>query len=137
MKCIICGKELNRFQRKYCCVRCAQISYKSGKSEPKINSEIQVRELFSYFKKAFDFNGERFIPTQAWKARVFVFACYELGYSPNSIARGLKKDHSTILYHHNQASDKEKKLSCDFLKDTHKYRYINNIKPLRPEGFHY
>lgn len=140
MKCVVCGKKLSGNKRKYCCGKCAQVGYNTGKSQPKINTEYQVRELWGYFQRAFDFNGQRFIPSQVWKARVFICACYELGYTPNSISRGIKKDHSTVLYHHRRASDEEKMLASDFLKDSKKYRYINKIKDIQsiyPQGFHY
>ena len=137
MKCIICGKELSKYQRKYCCPKCAQIAYITGKSSPKTNYENQVSNLWVYFKKSFCFVGQRFNPKQAWKARIFISACYELGYTPNSIARGLKKDHATILYHHKMASEEEKEIAREFLNNKKTYIYKEKKKPIRPAGFSY
>lgn len=140
MKCIVCGNELKKPQRKYCCKKCAQIAYLSGMSQPMVNNEKQVRELWVYFKRSFDIKSDRFGSLSVWKLRVFVCACLEMGYNINSISRGIKKHHSVILYHKKRALENEKKLASDFLKDSKKYIYINDLKPKKiiyPEGFHY
>lgn len=140
MKCIICGNELKGMKRKYCCMKCAHIAYNLGLSQPKKNTEKNVAELWGYFKRAFDMVDDKITSSNAWKMRVFVSACYELGHSPNSIAKGLHKDHSVVLFHHKKASEKEKQIASEFVKNTKHYRYINKInteKSFYPVGFHY
>ena len=140
MKWVVCGREIKKPKRKYCSMECAQKGFKQGKSRHILNTENQVRELWGYFQRAFDVEQGKVIPSQAWKVRVFVWACYGLGYTPNSISRGMEKDHSTVLYHHRKVKDGEKKLAEEFLKDSKSYRYINKIKDAQsiyPKGFHY
>lgn len=140
MKCIVCGKEIIGRKRKYCCIKCAKIAYQVGLSKPKENTEKKVFELWQYFKRAFDMESDKITSSNAWKARVFVCACYELGHSANSIARGLHKDHSVVLHHHKKANDREKQIASEFVKDTKHYRYINKLNTVAsiyPVGFHY
>lgn len=139
MKCIVCGKNLTGHKRKYCCPRCAQIGFISGLARPKENTALQVQELFGYFKRGFNFNESKF-RGEVWKGRVFIWACKLLHHSPNSIARGLCKNHTDILYHLKRVKDEEKRLAEDFIKDSKHYIYINDLKPKKsiyPEGFHY
>ena len=143
MKCIVCGKNLTGHKRKYCCPRCAQIGFISGLAKPKDNTEAQVKDLYEYFKVAFNVSKDRFSSLTSWKARVFIKACYKLGYSASSIARGLGKNHADIIYHYNKASDKEASIAKEFLSDIKNFKYEEPVEPekperkIYPEGFHY
>ena len=138
MRCIICGKVLPENKRKYCCTKHARLGYLSGVANPKTNTEEQVRDLFDYFKRSFDFDERKF-RSESWKGRVFIEACYMLKYSSCSIARGLSKNHADILYHHKKVSLEEKELAREFLNDKKNYVYKKEIKPksIYPEGFSY
>lgn len=139
MRCVVCGRKLKKHKQKYCCQKCAQVGYKKGLARSIDNTEKQVAELWGYFKRAFDVGEEKIGSLNAWKMRVFVCACYEMGHRPNSIGRGMKKDHSVVIYHHKRVSEEEKKIALDFLKDSKNYIYINKLRPksIYPEGFHY
>ena len=136
MKCIICGKELTGKKRKYCSWKCAKIAFAIGLATPQENSEKKVAELFELFKKAFNME-EKITSLNSWKIRVFISACYERKYSANSIGRGIKKNHATVIRHYQKLKESEKKLALEFLKDPEHYRYYSQPKPIYPKGFHY
>lgn len=135
--CIMCGKKLKGRHVKYCSLKCAQKGYYTGKAKCMTNTEKQVRELFVDFQRAFDFYEKRFRQSIAWKARVFVCACFDLGHTSSSIGRGIHKDHATVLLHHRKAKEEEKKLAQDFLKNPKTYKYVDKSKQIYPDGFHY
>ena len=135
MKCIICGNELKGKKRKYCCNACAQKAYVLGLSETKANTEVQIRSIWNDFNKAFNVS-EKITASNAWKMRVFVEACFIQHHTANSIARALNKDHATVLHHHKKASEREKQIAAEFIKDTKHYK-LNTDKSVYPVGFHY
>lgn len=117
MNCIICGKELTGRRRKYCCAKCAQIGYLTGKAETKPNKSKEVSVLYERFLKAFNYpktyngNGNGFF------IRVFVAACLECKYSDGSVAKGIGKDRSTIARHRMKVNEKEKAIAKEFLEN--------------------
>lgn len=116
MKCIICGNELTGAQSKYCCKRCQQIGYKTGKSVTRVDTSKKVSDLYKRFLSAFrpktyHGNGNGFY------IRVFVSACVSLGYSDRSIAKGIGKERSNISRHRLKIQENEKRIAKDFLEN--------------------
>ena len=138
MKCIVCGKKLPKYKRKYCCYQHAQKGYKQGLSTTKTNTENKVKELFVDFQKAFDFHKERIGSNDSWKLRIFIRACYLLNHTPASISRGINKNHADILHHNNKVSFIEEEIAKEFIKNPKKYEYIGTKpKNIYPKDFSY
>lgn len=130
MNCIICGKELIRKQRKYCCPACAQAGYKLGKSDHYIDTSARVAKLYERFMEAFG-NPIFYGTGNGFYIKVFVAACIEKGYSDSSIAKGIKKDRSTICKHRINITDEEKRIAKEFLSDN------NYVYGSKYNGFSY
>ena len=115
MKCVICGNELKGKQRKYCCKKCAYISYLISSQDSKKQIQEMVTKLYARFQKAFNkysgFHGNG----GGFYIRVFVSACVQCGVSDIEIADAIKKDRSTICFHRNRITENESKIAKDFL----------------------
>ena len=130
MNCIVCGKELTGNQRKYCCPECAQAGYKLGKSYHYIDTSSRVAKLYERFMEAFGnpiFHGTG----NGFYIKVFVAACVENGYSDSSIAKGIRKERSTICKHRIRLTDEEKSIAKEFLADN------NYVYGSKYNGFSY
>lgn len=131
MDCIVCGKELKGHQRKYCCYRCAQAGYKLGRSEHYIDTSSRVADLYIRFRQAFN-NPETYRGLgNGFYIRVFVAACIEMGYSDSSIAKGIRRERSTICKHRLRLREEEKVIAKEFLSDN------NYVYGSKYNGFSY
>lgn len=142
MKCIICGKELTRKRKKYCSMKCAQQGFILGKSTHFKDDSKKVSILYDRFSKSFNCHDIRYkcafhFKNGGLKIRTFIAACLELGYSQQSIAHGIGRDHSTISRHRYRITENELNLAKEFLSNNNYVFEKPSFKEIYPEGFNY
>lgn len=142
MKCIICGKELTGKRKKYCSMKCAQKGFILGKSTHFKDDSKKVLSLYKRFSDSFNCYGleSKCIfhrKNGGLKIRTFIAACLELGYSQQSIAHGIGRDHSTISRHCYRITEKEINLAKEFLSNNNYVFEKPTIKKIYPDGFNY